>query len=81
MIDRVRITGLERTAGGHWRARVTFKGRTYDVDRIFGSWQMIDHNEHGRSIRREVLPHVAALLQARVRKQERREQRGTAQSV
>ena len=53
---------------GFWRARVT-NGVTIEVDRRYGSWQADVRSAPGaRSFtRRDVLPDVAAALQARVR--------------
>lgn len=59
---------------GFWRARVT-NGVTVDVDRRDGSWKAEVRTESGSRtfVRREVMPHVAAALQDRVRPLERAE--------
>lgn len=66
---------------GFWRARVT-NGVTLDVDRRHGSWQSDVRDAPGsRSFhRRDVLPEVAAALQARVRPLEHAE-RAAAKAV
>lgn len=65
------ITKLERSPEGHWRANVTMTGKTITVDRQFGSWQVPPSN--GSTGRRDVLPDIAAALQARVRPLEKKE--------
>lgn len=64
------ITKVERSPDGYWRANVTMAGQTITVDRQFGSWQVPPMN--GGHARRDVLPDIAAALQARVRPLERR---------
>jgi hypothetical protein len=75
----VRITKVERV-GGHWRARVTAGGITHPVDRSCGSWLAPVGAPTAREAprAREVLPVVARELQARVKRQERRERRARA---
>jgi hypothetical protein len=61
---------------GFWTARVTpAGGTTLEVDRRYGSWQANVRDAPGvQSFHREdVLPHVAAALQERVRPVERAE--------
>lgn len=72
----IRITKFERSPEhGEFEARVTPSGgRTYNVDRRHGSWQATIR-DGGRRVRREVLPHVAALLQVKARRFEKRERR------
>lgn len=63
---------------GYWTARVTLAGgRTYNVDRLFGSWRVTPRR--GANAWREVGADIAAALQARVRPLERREQRAGKQ--
>lgn len=58
---------------GFWTAHVTAGGETVHVDRRYGSWHAV------RGTRRaEVLPHVAAALQQRVRRLERNEREATS---
>lgn len=73
----LRVTKLERAPGGFWRARVTVGGVTVAVDRSCGSWLAPEGRCPAREAprAREVLPAVAWALQARVRRQERRERR------
>lgn len=63
---------------GFWCARVT-NGQGYDVDRSAGSWLADRRTRVGsRTFTRcEVLPHVAAALQQRVRPLERAERQAT----
>lgn len=70
------ITQVRRSEDGHWLANVTpaSGAEGIEVNRQFGSWQ-VPVNGDGR--RRDVLPHIAAALQERVRPLERREQRLT----
>ena len=69
------ITKLERAPEGYWRARVTGPdGVTVDVDRRDGAW-FAEVRAAPRSqtmVRRDVLPHIAAALQAKVRPLERK---------
>lgn len=74
------ITCLHRDPErGFWRARVT-NGATYDVDRSAGSWLADRRTRVGaRTFTRcEVLPHVAAALQQRVRPLERAERQAAS---
>lgn len=64
---------------GFWRARVT-NGTTIDVDRRHGAWQG-EYEIDGVIERREVMPHVAAALQDRVRPLERAEQAAAKAAV
>lgn len=59
---------LSEPTGGrrYWTARVTAGGVTVNVDRMYGSWHAVEGGA-----RRDVLPHVAAELQRRVRAAER----------
>jgi hypothetical protein len=70
------ITKLRRDELGVWRARVTGPlGIPVDVDRRYGSW-MGEVRVAPRSrtfVRRFCQPHVAAALQQKVRRLERRE--------
>lgn len=67
------ITKLRRDHG-YWQARVTAGGRTINVDRRYGSWQAEPDNDYadGSGRRTDVLPYVAAALQAKVRPIEKR---------
>lgn len=68
------ITQLRRDAvDGFWRARVTLGGHAVDVDRAAGSWLANVRRAPGARTfdRRDVLPDVAAALQAKVRPLER----------
>lgn len=70
------ITKLERhPEHGYWRARVTCEGVTLEVHRRFGSWLAeVRTAPRARTFnQREVLPHVAAELQRKVKRLERRE--------
>jgi hypothetical protein len=71
------ITKLARSPEGFWRARVSSNGTTIDVDMRYGSWQAtVRPFPRSRSlVRRDVLPFVAAALQAKVRPVEKREAR------
>lgn len=73
------ITKVERDDAGHWHARVTPPGGvTIPVDRIHGSWQT------STNPRREVMPHIAAALQDKVRpieNAERREREAAAEAA
>jgi hypothetical protein len=71
---KLRYHSFARTASGHWRAQITVGDVTFDVDKCFGAWEIIDH-EGERTIRRHVLPAVAAELQRHVVTLERRERR------
>lgn len=66
------ITKVQRSPEGYWQANVTPAGadKPIRVDRRFGSWQ-VPVNE----VRRDVLPHVAAALQEKVRPADRKEQK------
>lgn len=69
------ITNVHRDPEhGFWRARVT-NGVTLDVDRRYGSWQADVRVKRGARTftRQDVMPHVAAALQQRVRPLERAE--------
>lgn len=67
------ITRMQRHADGHWTATVTGTGgRAVLVDNRSGSWVADLGEVLGR---REVLPHVAAALQARRHKAELAERR------
>lgn len=70
----VTITCVHRDPDGYWRARVSAGGVTLNVHRRYGSWLAEVRPRPGvRHVElREVLPHVAAALQARVRPLERR---------
>lgn len=74
------ITKLERAPEGFWRARVTgADGVAVPVDRRYGAW-FAEVRKAPRSrtmVRRDVLPHVAAALQAKVRPIEKREEATT----
>lgn len=70
------ITRVQRSEDGIWRAYVTCNGSSpVEVDRSSGSWQAsIRTGKFSREfVRRDVLPHVAAELQAKVRRLERAE--------
>lgn len=65
------ITDLRRHPKlGYWMAHVTDGYCSFDVDRRFGSWQVVIPGEAGE-YRREVLPEVAAALQAELPASER----------
>lgn len=64
----INITNLARV-DGYWTAQLTGNGQTIDIDTRSGSW-LTAPDEANRT--REVLPHVAAALQERVRKLERK---------
>ena len=65
------ITSLERHPElGYWTAHVTDGHASFNVDRRYGSWQIVIPGEDGE-YRREVLPEVAAALQARLPEGER----------
>lgn len=72
--EAIRVTQLERVdpegARPYYRARVHVNGQAGDVDSRFGSWQVSTPDG-----RREVLPAVAAQLQARLPADERRPRR------
>lgn len=72
---KTRITNLARSPHGYWAAQLVGNGQAIDVDTRFGSWMTVP-DEAQRC--REVLPHVAALLQERVRKLERQAVRSAA---
>lgn len=65
------ITLVRRAEDGAWEAHLTVEGRTFHVDRRYGSWQAQDGET-----RRFVLPAAGAELQARVRAEERKEAAG-----
>jgi hypothetical protein len=67
------ITQVRKDADGAWRARVTADGVSIDVDRRCGSWLATVRVAPGRRTfeRRDVLPHVAAALQAKLPPEER----------
>lgn len=70
------ITKLERhPEAGYWTARVSAGGETIEVDKRYGSWHAIVRDEPGvrRFHRQFVLSPVAAALQERVRRLERKE--------
>lgn len=79
----VEFTDLRRDPEhGFWRARLTAGDLTLDADRRSGSWLLDvpaglavdeDGNTNTAPQRREVLPWIAADLQARVRKIEAEE--------
>lgn len=56
-----------------WKARVTSNGQTVDVDRSAGSWLASVRVRPGARTfeRRELLPDVAAALQAKLPREER----------
>lgn len=61
-----------------WRAHVSDgQGNTIEVDRRFGSWHALVPRVKGstKRVRRDVLPHVAHALQAKVRPIEKAERR------
>lgn len=67
------ITKLHQDEDGVWRGRVTCDGDTIEVDREHGSWQAnvtVKIPTRGRpklvEQRRDVLPHVAEALQAKL---------------
>jgi hypothetical protein len=68
-----RITKLEVSPEGFWRARITVDGVSYPVNRRFGAWEVLCGE-----VRRELLPQYAAALQTRVRPLERRRERSAA---
>ncbi len=74
------ITCLSRDPErGFWMAHVTSDGVTINVDRRYGSWHAVIGNE-----RRELLPHIAAALQEKVRptdNAERRERERAAEAA
>jgi hypothetical protein len=73
----ITITKLERDAAeGFWRARVN----GVPVDRRYGCWQSeVRAAPHSRDfVRRDVLPPVAAKLQAKVRPIEKAERLAAA---
>lgn len=69
------ITKMERHPDGYWTARATCEGVTVEVDNRYGSWQAnVRQGPRSRSFaRRFVLPHVAAELQRKVKRAEKRE--------
>lgn len=69
------ITGLEFHEDGYWTGRVTCDGVTVVVDNRHGSWMAsVRIQPRARSfVQREVLPHIAAELQAKVRRAEKRQ--------
>lgn len=68
MIEQIRI---KRADEGHWTARLCLGDRqAVDIDRRYGSWQATV----GQA-RRDVLPAIAAAVQEKVRREERRERR------
>jgi hypothetical protein len=64
-----RVTKLAQNPDGYWTANVSLNGQTVSVDDRDGSWLANVRPFPGaRSfVRREVLPEIAALLQARKR--------------
>lgn len=66
-----RITKVEKTAEGYWRARLTVDGTTYPVDRRDGSWKVTVQTADGPA-RRELLQPWPAKLQAALPTEERR---------
>jgi hypothetical protein len=75
MKDGVKVTALERSAG-YWQARVEVNGIEVDVNRRYGSWQVVVYDEErGAAKRMELLPHISAILQDKVRPIEEKEAR------
>lgn len=71
-----RVTKLDRAPGGYWTANVTANGRTVHVDRSSGSWIAPGRKRPAKGNGGQVVaPEVAAELQDRVRRIERREAR------
>lgn len=70
-----RITNLARHPHGYWTAQLVGNGQAIEVDTRSGSWQTAPDDAHRT---REVLPHVAAVLQDRVRRLERQAARSPA---
>jgi hypothetical protein len=70
------ITDLQRHAEGYWVARVSDEYTSFSVDRKAGSWQIVIPAEGGE-YRKDVLPHVARALQARLPASERGGRRGS----
>jgi hypothetical protein len=64
------ITDLQRHADGYWVAHVADEFASFNVDRKAGSWQIVIPGDGGE-YRRDVLPHVARALQARLPASER----------
>jgi hypothetical protein len=76
--DGVRVTELERTedGAGYWQARVEVNGVEAVVNRRYGSWQVVVTTVgSGTVVRQELLPHIAAILQEKVRPIEEKEAR------
>ncbi len=72
------ITKLHRDEEGDWCARVSDgNGTTLDVDRKYGSWHALVPRVKGSTlrVRVEVMPHVAAALQDKVRPLEKAERK------
>lgn len=69
------ITKLHFCEHGYWKARVTgADGVTVEVDRRYGVWhaEVRVSPRSRRMVRRDVLPHVAAALQAKVKPLEKK---------
>jgi hypothetical protein len=77
MTEQVEITDLSRERG-YWTARVSIGRLMIEVDRRYGSWMEVVGSGGREVCRRELLPHVAAALQERVRPIESRERRERA---
>lgn len=74
----IRVTKLDRAAG-YWTANVTVNGSTVHVDRSSGSWAAPGSKRPAKGNGgRGVTADVAAELQDRVRRIERREARADA---
>jgi hypothetical protein len=72
------ITKLQRAPEGHWTARISLGGVTRAVDCRHGSWMTEVANGRGSKrqvARKHLLPEYAAVLQAKVKRAERREAR------
>lgn len=68
------VTKFRRDDDGVLHARVSLNGRTVDVDNAAGSWLASVRIPRTRRFNREfVMPNVAAELQRRARRLERRE--------
>jgi hypothetical protein len=72
-MDGLRITKLRRGADGVWRANVSLNGTTVAVHNRHGAW--CTEPEKKKGAMRHVLPDVAVELQAKIKREERRERR------
>lgn len=76
-LPQFRITRL-RNSAGYWQARVTVDGQGRDVDRKFGSWQMLVRTAPGVYKRTFIPTALAVALQAKVRPLERKAAKAVA---